>query len=103
MRPIVIENVTTEMDIYHQESFGPTVSLIVVESEEEAVELANDTEYGLSAAVFTRDLAAGLRVAKQIDSGYGRLSLSWISFLPPLSCLLNFLLFPFFRYFFSVL
>ena len=69
MRPIVVENVTKDMDLYHQESFGPTVSLITVESEEEAVKLANDTEYGLSAAVFTRDLAAGLRVAKQIESG----------------------------------
>ena len=69
MRPIVVENVTKDMDLYHQESFGPTVSLITVESEEEAVKLANDTEYGLSAAVFTRDLAAGLRIAKQIESG----------------------------------
>ena len=69
MRPIVVEGVTKSMDIYYEESFGPTVSLFVVNSEEEAIEIANDTEYGLSAAVFTKDLAAGLRVAKQIDSG----------------------------------
>ena len=69
MRPIVVENPTKDIDLYHQESFGSTVSLITVESEEEAVKLANDTEYGLSAAVFTRDLAARLRVAKQIESG----------------------------------
>lgn len=69
MRPIVVEGVTKDMDLYHQESFGPTVSLISVDSEEEAVALANDTEYGLSASVFTKDLAAGLRVAKQIESG----------------------------------
>lgn len=69
MRPIVVEGVKKDMDLYHQESFGPSVSLIVVESEEEAIEVANDTEYGLSAAVFTKNLATGLRVAKQIESG----------------------------------
>lgn len=61
--------VTKDMDIYHEESFGPTVSLITVESEEEAIALANDTEYGLAAAVFTKDLKAGFRVAKAIESG----------------------------------
>ncbi|MCJ1476333.1 hypothetical protein MMC13_004999 [Lambiella insularis] len=69
MRPIVVENVTKEMDLYRTESFGPTVSIFTVESEEDAVELANDTEYGLSCAVFTEDLKAGLRIAKQIESG----------------------------------
>lgn len=70
MRPIVVEGVTKDMDMYHIESFGPTVSIIQVESEEEAIAIANDTEYGLSSAVFTEDLAAGLRVAKQIETGY---------------------------------
>ena len=76
MRPILIDGVTKDMDIYQTESFGPTVSLIVVDSEEEAVEIANDTEYGLSSAVFTQDLTAGLRVAKQIETGYGKSPLS---------------------------
>lgn len=69
MRPVVLENVDKDMDIYREESFGPSVSLFTIESEEEAVAIANDTEYGLSAAVFTRDLATGLRVARQIESG----------------------------------
>ena len=69
MRPIVVEGVTKEMDIYRTESFGPTVSIVTVDSEEEAVDIANDTEYGLSSAVFTEDLAAGLRVARQIETG----------------------------------
>lgn len=69
MRPVVLENVRRDMDLYYQESFGPSVSLLVVESEEEAVEIANDTEYGLSASVFTKDLATGLRVARQIETG----------------------------------
>lgn len=70
MRPVVLENVNQDMDIYRQESFGPSVSLFTIESEEEAIAIANDTEYGLSAAVFTRDLAAGFRIARQIESGY---------------------------------
>ena len=70
MRPIVVEGVTKEMDMYHIESFGPTVSVIAVDSEEEALRIANDTDYGLSSSVFTEDLAAGLRVARQIETGY---------------------------------
>lgn len=70
MRPLIVDNVTKDMDIYATESFGPTVSLIVVDSEEDAIALANDTEYGLTSAVFTSNLFRGLRVAKQIESGY---------------------------------
>ncbi|KAK2014905.1 aldehyde dehydrogenase [Colletotrichum eremochloae] len=69
LRPIVIKNVSTDMDIYKTESFGPSVSLFEVETEEEALKIANDTEYGLSSAVFTEDLRTGLRFAKQIESG----------------------------------
>ncbi|CAI7663096.1 unnamed protein product [Penicillium bialowiezense] len=69
MGAVVVENVTEDMDIYRTESFGPTVSLFVVDSDEEAVKLANDTEYGLSASVYTESLARGLNVAKKIDSG----------------------------------
>lgn len=70
MRPLIVDGVTKEMDLYSTESFGPTVSLIEVDSEEEAVAIANDTEYGLTSAVFTSNLFRGLRVAKQIESGY---------------------------------
>ena len=69
MGVVVVEDVTKHMDIYKTESFGPTVSLFVVDSDEEAIELANDTQYGLSASVFTESLARGLSVAKRIDSG----------------------------------
>ncbi|KAG8674781.1 hypothetical protein FPOAC2_00817 [Fusarium poae] len=69
MRPIVVRDVTSEMDIYQTESFGPTVSLIVIETEEEAIKIANDTEYGLSSAVFTSDLQRGLRIAREIETG----------------------------------
>ncbi|TVY16495.1 Vanillin dehydrogenase [Lachnellula arida] len=69
IRPIVLEGVDSSMDIYHQESFGPVVSFIVVENEEEAIKVANDTEYGLAASVFTQNLETGLRVARKIESG----------------------------------
>jgi benzaldehyde dehydrogenase (NAD) len=65
----VIDRVTPDMKLFRDESFGPVVAVIRARDEAHAVELANDTEYGLSAAVFTRDTARGLRVARQIKSG----------------------------------
>lgn len=69
MKPIVVAEVTTDMDIYGTESFGPTVSMMMIETEEEALKLANDTEYGLASAIFTEDLRRGLRMAKEIETG----------------------------------
>lgn len=69
MRPVIVKGTNKDMDLFYTESFGPTVSLMVVKTEAEALELANDTEYGLSAAVFTQNLATGLRFAKEIESG----------------------------------
>lgn len=69
MRPVVIEGVQKGMDLYYTESFGPTVSLFVVESDEEAIKIANDTDYGLASAVFTENLQRGFKIAKQIETG----------------------------------
>lgn len=69
LRPIVVAKVTPEMALYNTESFGPCVSLIEVDTEEQALQIANDTEYGLTSAVFTEDLRTGLRFAKGIESG----------------------------------
>jgi acyl-CoA reductase-like NAD-dependent aldehyde dehydrogenase len=69
LRPIILRGVDKAMDIYYTESFGPTVVLYTFETEGQAIELANDTEYGLSGAVFTRDLGAALRVAKAYETG----------------------------------
>lgn len=69
IRPTVVKNVTSEMDIYSTESFGPTVSLIAVGSEDEALRIANDTAYGLTSAVFTEDLRRALRLANRIQAG----------------------------------
>ncbi|MGH8226434.1 MAG: aldehyde dehydrogenase [Steroidobacteraceae bacterium] len=69
MKGVVVDHVTPEMALFREESFGPQVSITRVNTVDEAVALANDTEYGLSAAVFTRDLVKGLEVAKRIESG----------------------------------
>jgi vanillin dehydrogenase len=69
MQATVLDHVTPDMRIFHEESFGPVVSVVRVDGEAEAIRLANDTEYGLSSAVFTKDIGRGLRVAKQIESG----------------------------------
>jgi benzaldehyde dehydrogenase (NAD) len=57
------------MKIYREESFGPIVAVIRAQDSEDAVRIANDSEYGLSAAIFTRDCAKGLTLAKRIKSG----------------------------------
>ena len=57
------------MKIYHEESFGPVVSLIRVEDSEEALAVANDTEYGLSAAVITNDLQKAMDLSMRLESG----------------------------------
>lgn len=69
MHPMVVEDVKEGMTIYHTESFGPTVSLFTVENDDDAIRLANDTEYGLSASIYTEDLRRALRLAKKIQSG----------------------------------
>ena len=69
MPATVIDGVTAAMTIYRDESFGPVVGVLRAKDEADAIRLANDSEYGLSAAVFTRDTARGLRVARQIRSG----------------------------------
>jgi len=69
MKGIVVDKVTPDMSLFREESFGPQVSITRVKSAEEAVKLANDTEYGLSASLFTRDIARGIELAKQIESG----------------------------------
>lgn len=64
-----LTDVTPEMRIYREESFGPVTTLMTFTEEAEAIRLANDTEFGLTSSVFTRDISRGLRVADQIDSG----------------------------------
>ncbi|WP_321917741.1 aldehyde dehydrogenase [Burkholderia cepacia] len=69
MPATLLDHVTADMHIYREESFGPVKAIVRVNGDEEAIACANDNEYGLSAAVFSRDIARALTVAKRIESG----------------------------------
>ncbi|HEU4458143.1 MAG TPA: aldehyde dehydrogenase [Methylibium sp.] len=69
MPATLLDRVTGAMRIYHEETFGPVKAIVRVDGVEAAVECANDNEFGLSAAVFGRDIARAFEVAKRIDSG----------------------------------
>jgi acyl-CoA reductase-like NAD-dependent aldehyde dehydrogenase len=68
-KPTVLAGVTPEMRIYGEESFGPVVTIVPVNGVDEAVRVANDTEYGLSSAVFGGDVDQALEVAGRLDTG----------------------------------
>lgn len=65
----VLSNISEDNPIYTQELFGPVLSVYVVDSEEEAIKVANATPFGLGGSVFTADLERGRKVARRIDSG----------------------------------
>lgn len=67
--PTVLTNVTFDMRVWKEEVFGPVLPIVTFKTEEEAIQLANDTIYGLGAYVFTKDKERYFRVAKQIQSG----------------------------------
>jgi benzaldehyde dehydrogenase (NAD) len=69
MPATLLDRVTPAMRIYHEETFGPVKAIVRVRGVEEAIACANDNEYGLSAAVFGRDIARAFNVARKIDSG----------------------------------
>jgi benzaldehyde dehydrogenase (NAD) len=67
--PTVLAGVTPAMRVYSEESFGPLLAVVAVDGPDEAVRIANDTEYGLSAAVFSENVPAALELAQRIESG----------------------------------
>ncbi|MFI7670782.1 aldehyde dehydrogenase family protein [Nocardia sp. NPDC049526] len=69
INPTLVQDVTNEMRIAREEIFGPVQSVLEFETLEEAIAIANDTEYGLSAGVFTRDLATAHQVAERLEAG----------------------------------
>ncbi|WVX81769.1 aldehyde dehydrogenase family protein [Niallia oryzisoli] len=69
MEPVILTNVTNAMAIAQNEQFAPVAAILPVDSEEEAIKIANDSEYGLSGSVFTRDLEQGVEVALKIETG----------------------------------
>ena len=69
MAPTIISDLKPGMAAYQEELFGPVASFYRVKDEQAAIDLANDTPFGLGASVFTKDIERGKRVADQIDSG----------------------------------
>jgi acyl-CoA reductase-like NAD-dependent aldehyde dehydrogenase len=67
--PAVLTGVTHEMRIMREEIFGPVLPILVVDSEDDAVALANDSEFGLGASVWTSDRSRGERIARELESG----------------------------------
>ncbi|MHC6220013.1 NAD-dependent succinate-semialdehyde dehydrogenase [Arthrobacter sp. MMS24-S77] len=68
-QPTVLKNVSADARILKEEIFGPVAPIITFKSEDEAIKLANNTEYGLVAYVYTKDLNRGLRVSERIETG----------------------------------
>ena len=69
IQPTIIEGLPYDCDINQEEIFGPVVSIIPFKTEEEVIEMANSTKYGLSASIFTENISRAHRVAHSIDSG----------------------------------
>lgn len=67
--PSIITNVTKDMVIFDEESFGPSISVYVVEDQKEALRLVNGSDYGLVGAVHTMDMHRGVQIAKQMEVG----------------------------------
>lgn len=68
-RPTVLSHVKPGMRAYHEEVFGPCASIITFETDAEAIAIANDTEYGLSAGIVSADVGRAMRIGERIDSG----------------------------------
>ncbi len=78
VRPTIFDDCTSDMTIVKEEIFGPVVTIQTFKTEEEAVQLANDTIYGLAGAVFTSDISRAIRVIKEIRAG-----ITWINCYNP--------------------
>jgi aldehyde dehydrogenase (NAD+) len=69
VQPTIIENPSADSRVVKEEIFGPVLSFMTFDDEDKVMEQANDTEYGLYASVFTRDISRALRIAKKFESG----------------------------------
>jgi succinate-semialdehyde dehydrogenase / glutarate-semialdehyde dehydrogenase len=69
MEPTILSNLKPGIAAYHEELFGPVASFYVVKDEQAAIDLANDSDFGLGASIFTQDIERGKKIADQIDTG----------------------------------
>ena len=69
LQPVILADLTPDMEIYDDESFGPVLAVYTVQDDEEAIELANSTKYGLSAAVHSKNVPRALKIAKRLEVG----------------------------------
>lgn len=69
MSPTLVDHVTKDMEIYDEETFGPITTIVRVDGAEEALEVANDTAYGLSSAIFSANVSKALELASRLDAG----------------------------------
>ncbi|WP_155287899.1 NAD-dependent succinate-semialdehyde dehydrogenase [Lacticaseibacillus zhaodongensis] len=76
-QPTILTNIDRNNPVYNQELFGPVASIYHVATEEEAIELANDSSYGLGSVVFSKDAAHADKVAQQIEAGMTFINMSW--------------------------
>jgi succinate-semialdehyde dehydrogenase / glutarate-semialdehyde dehydrogenase len=69
MQPTILTNIKPENPVYYQELFGPVASYFVVKDENEAIQLANDSSYGLGCTIFSSNIERARNIANQIDTG----------------------------------
>ena len=79
VEPTILLGVTPQMKLYQEETFGPVVPVIPFRTDEEAIAIANDTEYGLSSGVITRNEARGLAIASRLDTGMCHINCSSVN------------------------
>lgn len=82
-QPTILTNVNTDMRVWQEEVFGPVLPVMTFETEEEAVRLANDTQYGLGAYVYTEDDERAVRIAERLESGM--VSLNGTNYVLPMN------------------
>lgn len=72
--PTVLTNVTEDMAIFHEETFGPVLSVLVAEDDDHAIQLANNCEYGLSSSIITKNEERGLSIARRLETGMAHIN-----------------------------
>ena len=81
--PTLLANADHSMDIIHQEVFGPVTAVVPYSDQEQAIELANDSDFGLAASIYSSDEAAAMNIARRLQSGSVAINTAGISFMQP--------------------